>query len=293
MMPGSSRQSEPPAEPDRHLETFKTTCVSAFVENICLPFLLNAQNEDGGWGFHAGSISRAEPTAWALIALLECAFNPSHEEAASRGIHFLGAAQLPDGSWPCSPELAGRLLGYFARLFGLARSAGIFGKCNARVGLVVRRNCRAKPDCFTASCGACLPKKSVAAQNPFLLWLELDDRNSQLGRAYFLRDSFSARGSIGVACLPPRSAGFAWGRPCCTTACVRAGGWNCGNPMVYGVPGEPQVSSTVWALLALREHPERPEVQKSLHWLEGNLKSIQSPASLALALIAMNAYGRA
>ena len=77
------------------------------------------------------------------------------------------------------------------------------------------------------------------------------------------------------------------------TACVRAGGWNCGNPMVYGVPGEPQVSSTVWALLALSEHPERPEVQKSLDWLQGKLNSIHSPASLALALMAMNAYGRA
>jgi hypothetical protein len=62
--------------------------------------------------------------------------------------------------------------------------------------------------------------------------------------------------------------------------------------MVYGVPGEPQVSSTVWALLALREHAERPEVQKSIQWLEGNLKSIRTPGSLALALIAMNAYGR-
>jgi hypothetical protein len=70
------------------------------------------------------------------------------------------------------------------------------------------------------------------------------------------------------------------------------GGWNCGNPMVYGVPGEPQVSSTVWALLALRDNPGRPEVQKSIQWLEENLKSIQSPGSLALALIGMNAYRR-
>ena len=71
-----------------------------------------------------------------------------------------------------------------------------------------------------------------------------------------------------------------------------AGGWNCGNPMVYGVAGEPQVTSTVWALLALKEHRERAEVQKSLQWLEEYSQSIQSPASLALALIAMNAYGR-
>ena len=70
------------------------------------------------------------------------------------------------------------------------------------------------------------------------------------------------------------------------------GGWNCGNPMVYGVPGEPQVTSTVWALLALRENPERPEVQQSLAWLEGFANSIKSPASLALRAIALRAYGK-
>ena len=58
------------------------------------------------------------------------------------------------------------------------------------------------------------------------------------------------------------------------------GGWNCGNPMVYGVPGEPQVASTVWAF-SRQGHPDRPEVQQSVRWLEGKLPSIQSPASLA------------
>ena len=62
--------------------------------------------------------------------------------------------------------------------------------------------------------------------------------------------------------------------------------------MVYGVPGEPQVSTTVWALLALREHAERSEIQQSLAWLEKNWSSIQSPASLALTQIALNAFDR-
>src|SRR5262249_15048500 len=39
------------------------------------------------------------------------------------------------------------------------------------------------------------------------------------------------------------------------------GGWNCGNPMVYGVAGEPQVIPTVWALLALRDSGA-PEFKK-------------------------------
>ena len=40
------------------------------------------------------------------------------------------------------------------------------------------------------------------------------------------------------------------------------GGWNCGNPMVYGAPGEAQIGPTVWALLALRRMPDRDEVSE-------------------------------
>ena len=78
---------------------------STFVESVCLPFLLNAQNADGGWGFKPGAASRAESTAWALIALSESDGTPAHTEAAARAMKFLGEAQLADGSWPASPEL--------------------------------------------------------------------------------------------------------------------------------------------------------------------------------------------
>ena len=42
------------------------------------------------------------------------------------------------------------------------------------------------------------------------------------------------------------------------------GGWNCGNPRVYGVAGEPLVVPTVWALLALRAQSARRENTESL-----------------------------
>jgi hypothetical protein len=70
------------------------------------------------------------------------------------------------------------------------------------------------------------------------------------------------------------------------------GGWNCGNPMVYGVAGQPQVGPTVWALIALREHSQRSENRLSLDWLERNREVVQSPESLALTHIALGIYGR-
>jgi hypothetical protein len=71
------------------------------------------------------------------------------------------------------------------------------------------------------------------------------------------------------------------------------GGWNCGNPLVYGVAGEPLVIPTVWALLALRDHPECSENVLSLQWLEKNVANIHGPGSLALARLCLETYGRA
>jgi hypothetical protein len=62
--------------------------------------------------------------------------------------------------------------------------------------------------------------------------------------------------------------------------------------MIYGVPGDPLVIPTVWALLALRDEPKRTEKVLSLDWLEKNLESIEGPGSLALARICIEAYGR-
>jgi hypothetical protein len=70
------------------------------------------------------------------------------------------------------------------------------------------------------------------------------------------------------------------------------GGWNCGNPEVYGVAGEPLVIPTTWALLALRKYPERPENIQSLAWLEKNFTIIQGPGSYALARLCLAAYDR-
>jgi len=70
------------------------------------------------------------------------------------------------------------------------------------------------------------------------------------------------------------------------------GGWNSGNPVVYGVPGEPAVGPTVWALLALREQADRQEVSNSLRWLEDTYERSEGPASIAQAHWCLRLYGR-
>ncbi|MFD3517099.1 squalene--hopene cyclase [Streptomyces sp. NPDC058657] len=70
-------------------------------------WLESVQNDDGGWGEDLRSYqdpelagrgaSTASQTAWALLALI--AAGESDSKAAERGIAYLAATQLPDGSW--------------------------------------------------------------------------------------------------------------------------------------------------------------------------------------------------
>lgn len=60
--------------------------------------LLAGQNPDGGWPYARG-VSWAEPTVYAVLALLRA----QQTEAAQRGIAWLRAAQRADGSWPPQP----------------------------------------------------------------------------------------------------------------------------------------------------------------------------------------------
>lgn len=263
---------------------------SALVVNVCLPFLLNTQNADGGWGFHHASASRAEPTAWALAALMQCASTSAHTEAASRAGHFLSLAQLPDGSWPSSPAV--REGSWVTSLVCLALLRRAEFLENVRRGSAwlcneVPGEARWLPRLMRRFAN----RQKIGTQNESYYgwswtvgtasWVEPTSYAILFLRASppeWLPASGKRRVLLGEAMLRDRMC--------------PGGGWNCGNPVVYGVPGVPQVSSTAWGLLALREHPESPEVQQSLSWLQDHLKSIQSPGSMALALLAMNAYGR-
>jgi hypothetical protein len=73
------------------------------------------------------------------------------------------------------------------------------------------------------------------------------------------------------------------------------GGWNCGNPRVYGVDGDSLVLPTCWALLALgvpgKDAPEKPGRALSVAWLQKEFAKIESAASLAVARMTLENYG--
>ncbi len=263
----------------------------AFRHEICLPFLLETQNSDGGWGNQLGLGSTIEPTCSALLALASASNSGEVANSVGRGSDWLLAAQLPDGSWPaCLGQQEGCWVTSLACLTfhtqGLARSAvarGVRWLCDAWPGegklwwrirnrvfgesFVVKQNHSLRGWSWTPGTSSWTEPTSYA-----LILLRILPEDLLLGGAV-------RRQRLGEAMLYDRMCS--------------GGGWNCGNPMVYGVAGQPQVGPTVWALLALQDYPDRPENQKSLDWLECAYEHIRGPGSLALAHLCLETYGRA
>jgi hypothetical protein len=71
------------------------------------------------------------------------------------------------------------------------------------------------------------------------------------------------------------------------------GGWNAGNGVVYGSALAPHPDDTAVALLALNNRTQHPVAQASLEWLERTAQTLSAPWSLAWAILALAAHGRA
>jgi hypothetical protein len=263
-----------------------------FLQSVCLPFLRKAQNTDGGWGFHAGSESRVEPTCWALLALIDSPDSEGTKAGDSMvlGFRFLRDAQLPDGSWPSTPEESTGCWVTSLACWTLqsqpeaakAVGAGLRWLCNdwPRDSSVWRRflnRLSSEHEVFPINSSyrgwGWTPRTSSWVEPTSFALLALERVSGDL-----LPEIAGRRRQLAEALL--------YDRMC------PGGGWNCGNPSVYGVAGEPLVGPTAWALLALRAHPQRPENTLSLDWLEHSVRSIEGAGSLALSRICLETYGR-
>jgi hypothetical protein len=258
-------------------------------DRLYLAPLRSLQNTDGGWGFNEGSESRIEPTSWALLALQESSSPEDADLAIAAGRHFLLGAQLPNGSWAGA---AGQRDGcWVTSLACLALLAYGQSSTNLQNGLLWLSNDRPRDSGLLWRLARRVTnRKRINAQNPaFSGWSWTPRTASWVEPTCFALIVERQQSLVSLSDSQERcdlAEAFLFDRMC------PGGGWNCGNPRVYGVAGQPQVGPTVWALIALREHSERTEIRESLDWLARNQITVQSPESLALTFLGLNAHGR-
>lgn len=261
----------------------------ALRNKVCLSLLLEAQNADGGWGFQPAKVSAVEATSWVILALRALPESRGINEAIKKSATWLRSAQLPDHSWPA---WAGSPSGcWVTSLACLALHE--YGDAKEALDGGVDWICRAWP----------------AEGNLWRRWLARLMHGGKSGRLDFSLRGWSwtpgtsswveptALTLIALHRLFPVSApstvvtrrklaeAMLYNRICA------GGGWNSGNPEVYGVAGDPLVGPTVWALLALQNNRQRAENRDSLAWLSTVKQKMKSPGSVAIVHLCLSAYG--
>jgi hypothetical protein len=267
--------------PPEHLE---------FRDEVCIPMLSVAQNADGGWGYQQGKQSGTEPTAWALLALSSSADSEKFASAIRGGKDWLLTAQLPDHSWPAFAKFPEG--SWLTSLACLALQQ--YGESPEAVAGGAKWLCNEWPGDSTLWRRAMMrlfAKRNVVRQNAALRgWSWTPGTSSWVEPTacalILLHQLYSSKAFPADAGKRRELAeGLLYDRMCA------GGGWNSGNPEVYGMAGQPLVGPTVWALIALQEYRERTENQAALSWLLGFRDQIEGPGSLALAQICFQVYG--
>ena len=232
-------------------------------------FLLRARNADGGWGYQPGKASRLEPTCWASLALgrtLE--HNVLEQWSCADGLLLERNGGAPNYAFHAQALLALRAL-------NLEHAAG------NRTLLAALQRVK----------GTAMPPSTINRQdNSLQAWSWIDGTFSWVeptAWSLLALKQWSAR----PGAVADRTR-IAVAEQMLVDRCCAPGGWNYGNANMLGQDLKPFVPTTAIALLSLRDRQSLPEVARSVAFLERDATSERSGTALALALMALRAYGR-
>lgn len=268
---------------------------NSFVETSCFAALGAAQNADGGWGFRCGQSSAVEPTSWALLATAGLISGHPLLSQARTAADFLRGTQLSDGSWPtAAKDQSG---GWVTSLACLALGAGGGAASEVEAGLHwLSRSWPGEGGLWWRIRYRVFGRPDLARQDHRLRgWSWTRGTSSWVEpTAYALLALRAARGSASFLARVDKRCNLA--HQMLRNRMCPGGGWNCGNPFVYGAAGNPLIGPTSWALFALGEFARHDEVRRcvsrSLEWLEQNYLAAEGPASLALAYLCLRTFDR-
>jgi hypothetical protein len=244
-----------------------------------VPFLLESQNSDGGWGYGAGDASTVEATAAAIIALQA---DPSLSGARSAALQWLRSAQHRDGGWglQAGDDQSGWQTAW--AVLALSKSGGEEAAVSRGIEwLLAVEALRFNEDAMQKSDQAHGIHLSLRGW-PWLpdqaSWVEPTALAALALATTFLTPDITRRTEEAVTYLVDRRC--------------RGGGWNVGNPFMFSQALPARAHPTAWVLLALaRVAPEHilPEDLNVLRW---EMDSDAGAPAFALGALALRACGQ-
>jgi hypothetical protein len=233
-------------------------------------FLASSRNPDGGWPYHPGKASRLEPTCWALLVL-------GQGQPASRVLE----------TWPSAEGLL------------VDRATGSSNYAYHAVALLATRALRLEHAVGNAALvralqrarGEALPPSSINRQdNSIHGWSWIAETFSWVeptAWALLALKQWARMPSVAVDRTRIQD-----GERLLVDRSMRTGGWNYGNSNMLGLELKAFVPTTAVALLAMQDRRDLPEVARSVDFLEQHGTDERAGVSLALALMALSAFGR-
>ncbi len=273
----------------------------------CLDFLIHSQNPDGGWGYFLGKVSAVEPSAYALLA---SHVNPALGAASGRVIAFIKNRQTPEGGWPINAvdtEAAAWVSPLAA--FALLAVEGSDEIC-IRAARFVLRSFGTMPRSWTARMAEWLGYGNGAnvdtslggwGWNPgtakwveptccsliFLKGLRAKMRHHGCELPALTREHGEPLlRTERLTSVIAEAESMVYDRQCAS------GGWNYGNSRVLGEDLRPYPLTTALALIALQDHKDRAENQRSLVYLNRAIEIEKSALSLCYACLCFDLYSQ-
>lgn len=242
-------------------------------------YLLGAQHADGGWAYASGATPMVEPTCAALLALRDL---PAAQPTVQRAIGWLLRHQHDDGGWGCSPDDPQSGWHTSWSVLALAYVAKESQALDAGIGWLSKADeVRFTPDSirrFQQVTGIdlslrgwpWLPSQAAWVEPTALAVLALASTRRLLAGDQRLAD--------GVRFLLDRRC--------------PAGGWNVGDPRLFGQLIPPRACPTAWSLLAIASVDPALVVGGDWAALEADALQDGGAAALAWAAIAFQERGR-
>ena len=231
--------------------------------------LTRAAAADGLWGYYPGQTSRIEPTCWALMAL-KPADPLSALQAWQRNDGLLVETNTP------VPNYAWNGLA----LLALSASSRVADAIRPRLieALLKAKGVKLAPG-----------RSNVIRQNNALqAWSWIDGTFSwSEPTGWCLLALKKTAGADAVA-----KARIAEAEALLLDRMCQPAGWNYGNAAVFTQDLRPYVPTTALALLAMQNRTDRPEITRSLDWLEAHATDERSAMGLALAAICLHVFKR-
>jgi hypothetical protein len=252
---------------------YRTACQAAS------SFLLTSQNSEGGWGYAPGQQAVVEPTAAAALALSS---DPNARESYRRALSWIEAAQHRDGGWGLNPEDGESGWQTAWASLALAHAGVDWGAVDRGAAWLLAAELL--DEMHGEDLGSYHENFAVDPNLRGWPW--------QPGGASFVEPTALAMLALHkvpateeIRARLDEAVTYLQDRRC------RGGGWNVGNPVMFGKAYPPRAHPTAWVLLALARIAPQAIVPEDRVALLADMNTDGGALALAWGVLALTALG--